>query len=70
MVATALANEFYDEIPLILFRFALQIVSFTQIITVIMYIFTMLYVLFTYYWQANELLTEVSKHFFIHFVKL
>ncbi|XP_037953769.1 odorant receptor 43a [Teleopsis dalmanni] len=35
--------------------------SATQIVSVIMYIFTMLYVLFTYYWYANELLVESLK---------
>ncbi|XP_055382465.1 odorant receptor 43a-like [Condylostylus longicornis] len=35
--------------------------SITQKISAFMYIFTMLYVLFTYYWQANELLDESVK---------
>ncbi|KAM7343357.1 odorant receptor 43a [Cochliomyia hominivorax] len=32
--------------------------TFTQIISIIMYILTMMYVLFTYYWHANEMLIE------------
>ncbi|XP_075169838.1 odorant receptor 43a-like [Haematobia irritans] len=35
--------------------------SFTQIISIIMYILTMMYVLFTYYWHANEMLMESVK---------
>nr|AOE48091.1 putative odorant receptor OR25 [Scaeva pyrastri] len=42
--------------------FCLNIIeSVMQKIAVVMYIMTMLYVLFTYYWQANELLTESIK---------
>ncbi|KAL9921930.1 odorant receptor 43a [Glossina fuscipes fuscipes] len=32
--------------------------SSTQIISIVMYILTMLYVLFTYYWHANEVIME------------
>ncbi|XP_023304747.2 odorant receptor 43a [Lucilia cuprina] len=32
--------------------------TFTQLISIIMYILTMMYVLFTYYWHANEMLIE------------
>ncbi|XP_013104815.2 odorant receptor 43a [Stomoxys calcitrans] len=35
--------------------------TFTQIISIIMYILTMMYVLFTYYWHANEMLMESVK---------
>jgi len=36
-----------------------QTTSYTQMISMIMYILTMLYVLFTYYNRANELVIEV-----------
>nr|AID61210.1 odorant receptor [Calliphora stygia] len=35
--------------------------TYTQIISIIMYILTMMYVLFTYYWHANEMLIESIK---------
>ncbi|TMW43417.1 hypothetical protein DOY81_011503 [Sarcophaga bullata] len=35
--------------------------SFSQTISIIMYILTMMYVLFTYYWHANEMLIESIK---------
>jgi len=38
-----------------------QMSSYTQMISIVMYIGTMLYVLFTYYNRANELVIEVRS---------
>jgi len=38
-----------------------QTTSYTQMISMIMYILTMLYVLFTYYNRANDLVIEVCS---------